>query len=463
MKIELEGATVCVVGRLKGWSKQTIKNAVRDAGGAFVGTPRDGGVVLLGNNPSGTGLTKARSRACTIVEGDDALALLSDGFVELEEAPRRTLDELVGEARALLARGAGDATFASLVALLDGCEAGHVADLANYIAPQVQSWGLSYGLGASSRNMDARGVTGICGDAGGSIRTMPVDWVAELLRGGPSPKHSICDTLSFSRVEVSSTTAARVFDHDTIAHLRAFSLGETNDGNRKTKTFFKKMIKSSALHRVRTFVVHDCAPDGLALLRDHPECLPALDALLLSRSTRNMRYRGDTTHACAALAATWGEQLRTFGVSLVEHVAWLKDHRGALPELEHVVLSTSPWDEYEHDYRQTARHLPGALEGVREVSFGAKVFPALEAWLLALGRDTPDTLRVLDLSPTCNFDMIGEEPSTLIARVIADFGLPDVLERVVLNSAFDDALRARLEAAGLEVEVVALDGHGRGA
>ncbi len=119
MKIEFTGQTVCLLGRVKGHTKSSIKATVEDAGGRVVGTPAKGGLVLVGKNPSDTKMTQARSRSCVMVEGDDAYALLTDGFVELEAAPKRSLDEVIGEARALLAMDPGRSPFEELVALLD--------------------------------------------------------------------------------------------------------------------------------------------------------------------------------------------------------------------------------------------------------------------------------------------------------------------------------------------------------
>ena len=306
------------------------------------------------------------------------------------------------------------------------------------------------------RNMDARGVTGICADAAGALRRMPIEWVAELLRGGPSPKHRVCDALSFSGVQVSNTLAAKIFENPTLDFLRVFSLGETNESSNKNKTFFKKMLASDALAAVESFVVHECNPDGLATLMGHPECLPSLSALHLSRTTRYMSHRGDTTSAGAALAETWGHQLEIFGVSLKEHVAWLAEHRGSLTALDQVVVCDSPWDENDHDYKETCGHLSDALKGVGHVTFGCKRFAPLEAFIVAMGRDPSDALRVLDLSPCLSGDVCGEETSLLIGRAISGSKLRDQLERVVLNDAFDASLVAHLTERGVDVEMVAL-------
>ncbi len=452
MKIELAGATVCVLGRLKGWSKDSLEREMIQVGGAVITTPKAGCLVFLGLNPARAKVTKARSRQCTILERDDALALLEHGHVELGAPATRPLRELIGEARGALARGPGEEAFAELVALLDGCDPNHTADLVTYLEPHLSGWPLACCHTVSDRNIEARFTTGICGDAGGSLRSMPVDWVAGLLRDGPALKHRICDTLSLSGVEVTSAAAARIFAHDTLEHVRAFSLGETKSRHRKNKNFFKRMVTSTALANVETFVVHECAAEGMELLLDHPACLPGLHTLLLTWHTDYVTS-GRLTHRGAELAATWGDQLRTFGISARRHVEWLSERRGALTALEHVVMMPSPIREHE----QICAHLPHALEGVRKLTIGGGDTGRAESFLDALGRTPSASLREIDLSPVIDNWGIKAECFVRLVRAITESNLPDVLERVILNSAFDPALTARLMDAGVEVEVLALE------
>ncbi len=286
---------------------------------------------------------------------------------------------------------------------------------------------------------------------------MPVGWIAELLSNGPQPKHSICDTLSFSGVEVLSSTAATLFAHPPLEHLRLFDLGETNVASQKKKTFFKKMPASTTLAHVETFVVEECDPSGLALLLDHPECLPSLHTLALGQSTCYIHTQDGMTHGGAALAEAWGAQLKTFKLSLPEHVAWLRTNRARLTALEHVVLITTRWDDKpSRMYRATMEDLPHALQNTHTLSLGGPSLEAIDAYLLALGKTPPEALRVVDLSHARDDKMCTFESSRLLANAITKFGLADTLEHVVIHSRFDPVLRERLEASGLDVACASL-------
>jgi hypothetical protein len=460
MLIELTGATVCVIGKLKGWPKAAITEAVEAAGGTLKNTPPKGCLALVGMNPSEHKLAKASARGCTMLDHDDAIALLSDGFVEREDAPTRTLDELVGEARGVLAKGPGRETFDALVALLDGCEPDHLDDLANYITPQLADWPIARDTPEQAqrhaRHADISKVTGPFSDAGGSMRLMPVGWVTDLIADGPSPKHRICDTLSFSGVKVSTSAAAKVFAHGPLEHLRAFSIGETTLPNMKKKTFFKKMVASGALPNVHTFTLHRCHPDGITLLAEHPECLPSLTTLHLYAMTDDMRRMGDTTASGAILAGAWGDQLETLGVSCSEQVVWLREHRDALPMLDHVLVRTSILELGGLGRSHGMYHLPHALEGVRTLTFGGNYFPLLRAYLSELGAHPPRDVRTLDLSPMLSGDICAAEPAAQLADTILTGGLPGVLERVVVNGAFAPSFARSLAGAGLTVETVEL-------
>jgi hypothetical protein len=461
VRIEFGGATVCVIGRFKSWTKKSIRAVVEDAGGRVVGTPAKGGLVLLGANPAAGKLTQARARGCTFVEGEDAYTLLERGVVEVEPAAGRSLDDLIGEARAVLAEGASRDGFAKLVALLDGCAPEHTSDLATYLGPLLDPWGVAHEDEQTSHEHSiswASGdVTGPCAEAAGHIRSMPVHWVAELLAGERSPKHSICDALSFSRVEVSTSAAAKLFEHDTLEHFRVFSLGETNTSSHKKKTFFKKMLTSTTLAAVETFIVHSCDPEGLGLLLEHPECMPRLTRLDLVASRRILIDTQGTTHPNTELARAWSGQLEAMRITHQLHVDWLVENPGALPALDHLIVSNDASEfANETTWAPMAARLPGALGACSRLTLACHALTPLEAFLGELAQAPPQALRTLDLSANIIDDLDDPEAAERVADALTASDWTTRLERVVLNTAFADAVRERLVEQGAHVDVVTL-------
>ena len=443
MKIELAGATVCVVGRIKGWSKNSIKRTLEATGGELIGMPKEGCLVLVGSNPSWYTLDRARARVCTILEGDDALALLADGAFELTEEPPRAFGELIAQARALFDQRPTLESFAELTAFLDTCPPGHADDLADYIAPQLADWGpmmLSHDYSLRHPDRFAWRYTGLCGDAGGSMRAMPNRWIVELMNDGPSPKHRICDTLSFTDIEASSKLAAGIFDHGPLTHLRAFSPGRSSPRFRMTVPFYKRMVKSDALEHVETFTLTECAESAFDVLMKRPEFLPNLKTIHIDHTTWRL------TDA-AAFAGLWGEQLETLKVSRPEHIRWLRDHRRRFPVLSRLIIELPNHRENHVDT------LPAVVEGADTLTLATREVDDILPVIDVLAASPPESLRTLDLScinspRTCSVD-----PASRLGERLARSRLCRSIDRVILNTDFDDELRKWLDDRGAEVEI----------
>ena len=462
MKIELEGQTVCVVGRLKGWTKGSIKAALEEVGGRLVGTPAEDGLILIGSNPAERKLTQARARACTFVEGDDVYTLLSEGVVEVEPPPVRSLDDLLGEARSILAQGPTRDGFAKLVVLLDDCTIDHLADLTDYLHPQLGSWGVAFERDDTSHRHAVRwrpgDVTGPCAEAAGAIRTMPKTWAADLIAGRHSPKHTICEALSFSGIEIPSTTASRIFDQSTLEHIRVLSLGCVNSSSELRKSFYERMSESTTFAHVETLVLtHWCEPSGLGLLLDHSECLPKLTRLDLVNCSNTLTDPSGRTYINAELTRTWAHQLETLRLAHVAQLGWLLDNPNALPHLEHLIVSDDA-SGYAHDSEWVAESssLPTALRGCSRFTLSCRSAVTLDAILRAIGNDPPETLRVLDLSPNILETLVTSSTTRQITRTLTETTLASRLEKIVLNTAFPETAYAPLIDTGVQIDVVEL-------
>ena len=142
MKVTLQGETFGFSGKIKGYTKSGLIDYMRDQGaGVSNASPnRSMSCFLVGDRAADKKIDAARALGLTLIEGDDLYALLEHGEVTLTEAAKLSLDDLIGSARALLAKTPSHAVWLELMALVDTCDEEHIEALIVYILPQTSRW-----------------------------------------------------------------------------------------------------------------------------------------------------------------------------------------------------------------------------------------------------------------------------------------------------------------------------------
>jgi hypothetical protein len=446
MKIELAGQRVFSTGKIEGYTEGTLRARLTALGAHVAPAPnKTVTLALIGARASQKKIEQAQALGIPCVEGEHIVALLRDGSVEYEVAQAtRSADELLGEARSLLARPLSHALWAELCALVDSVAPEQQDILIDYLDAQLARWP-SPAIAADAPRYDER--YGIFAEAAGELRYMPSGWLVEALSGAQHRKFTLCRALTFSFTKVTNTAALPVFDNPALAHLEVFDMGRVNSANVKKTNFYKAMASAKHLGHVKTLVVSE-APTGALNALHQATSLPSLRAIHLSTDTHYSQEPGKG--AALFAAGPWAAQLKRVGVNHADHLERLVHDLGQLPNLTHIALNTHARTEPE-DFAQMARWLAQLGAQIKRIDLAITSidrYAQLDGYGVLLDAITGQ-LDVLDLS--LSTPLAGESGVAFATKHLIQNGLGLRVGQLIARDRLSPQVCALLREAGVNV------------
>ena len=279
--------------------------------------------LIVGGAPGRRVLERARNLGVQKLSEQQALALLRGEVVDIDAlggGGERSIDELLGEARARLAAPPSVAVWRELTALLDACRLEQQETLAGYIASNLEA------AAPSARS------------AWDQARVAPMSWVGEMRQGLTSPKLALARALDLRDSKLASTHVAAVLRHEATKGLKSLKLSVYTEPKRVLTDVVTTHEHLAALKHLSIGRLEEASVAGFAAA-PAPRALRSLDLsdVCTSRTTIHRVSKGLLqVPMCSTV-----EVLRTR--------AWDREEgasldASALPErTRHLVLSEVYW------------------------------------------------------------------------------------------------------------------------
>ncbi len=252
---------------------------------------------------------QATQRGIPFLTEAQAIELINEGFVELEDATDSDtpLDALIGEVRSLLDGEPSARTWDALVALLDRCVPEHERALADYLCGALERWRVPpharYTLAEPPEDHYAQLWSDACPT--GYLRVAPQRWLAEALRGEPSPKFMTVDALVLHPLDLSNPNVEALLANPSFSRVRHLDPRIILDD--PTGRVFKALASSPMAKNLDSLVLPCFEPK-------HARALKAESDLALRRLTIAPRYPSafDSDASQKLVASSWLEELEEF-------------------------------------------------------------------------------------------------------------------------------------------------------
>jgi hypothetical protein len=441
--LKLDGP-IAFSGKIKGYTKSSLAQRIRDAGGSVVTTPNAScALFLMGERAAYKKVDKAKALGLTIVEGDVLYELLEKGEVDWDDSvPTRPLDELIADARAIFDGAPSREAWASICALADECDGDHIHDLIAYLTPQLDAWPdpsfVRHGYDSQ---------VGTFTHAAGSLRMLPGEWITAMINGEEHPKHALATALSFTSAAVNNTLSTTIFDNPDLGHLTTFDVGANLDQNVKKKTFYKAMASCPHLGNVDTLMLSRASKGSFAELAKATS-LPNLRRIVVRPGTERMGADLE-----AALFGPWAPRLEAIAVSTPDHLRLITSRLDELTSLETLSLGTTSWtdDAYFDAYVEAMGG--GALEPIRVLELGVISYVDADA-NVGFGRmlDAIDTdLDTLDLRACDRVELSGPIGAAFMLKHLVENGLSARVGVVLVGENISPDVCAALADAGVDL------------
>ncbi len=452
MKIETEGQCFVLSGAFDLSGNKRALVARLEAAGATVKNTTSSltTAVVIGRSQWPTNAEEfARQRGLPVLTEAQALELLERGTLELEDAaePDAPLDELIGEARAVLDGEPDARAWDALTGLLDRCSLERQAALVDYLRGPLDHWSIPQSAKYTPPK-DSDYYIGQWAESAplGVLRVAPRSWISEALQGEVQPKYSLARAVMFTRMKLTNKDVIAVIGSGAFTNASALDVGE-HQAKRSGAVFTAVAQSPMAANLTDLRLESFLGTHARALSHDSPL---RLKRLRLNASTNTYDEAAVASLCCSA----WVEELEE--LHLESRYSY---QRGApriealrnLPELSRVVIEP--------------RAGLGMLMGVLET------LPATET-LALVGKiygDQGDLTRALLERPASGFGTLDvSELETYYEKVSVDGEdvtlqehlfdrLPgsrmcEGLERVRLGPWRTDALAQAFEARGIAVE-----------
>ncbi len=346
MAIELSGLTVFLTGRVPGRDRYTLERAIRDGGGKVAGKlTKSVGVVVMGNGPAKAVVAKNTELGLQTIDGEQLLTLLRDGRLDLTGGTdgSEDFDDVIGELRSALAQTPSPEAWNRIVAAIDACADDELEQAVEYARGQLARWPIHARKArwASMTQWEhSEGGRYIDGD----MRVAPTHWVAQMLEGDYSLKHSLASALTLHGHKTNATQAKKVFANPYLADsLRALDMGRMN---KFTKGLFKAIAQSPNLGALESLNYFPRVPGAGALLAGQTS-MPNLKTLRI-RGIVYTDYDKTTGDLEGLFEASWLDRIVTFESSTTITTGWtggvaafeyLEAHSDRFTNLRHIVAT----------------------------------------------------------------------------------------------------------------------------
>ncbi|HAA56235.1 MAG TPA: hypothetical protein DCE42_15835 [Myxococcales bacterium] len=452
MKLKLKKSNVFYTGKIKGHTKISLIDFIAKAGGNSVfSINKEIDVFLAGERASQKKIDKALSLGLVVLQGEQIDTFLENGELEFDEdANKRSFDYIIGDARALLAKGMSRTIWDELSTLIDECEAEQIDELLAYVRTHIEAWPSCMRLEEGERIGSWEFMyDGIFGDCAGEQRRLTKTWLAEVVNGEQHEKHKLCQALSFTVAGLNSTLSAKVFDNPSISHIKVFDVGWWTDQFEKKKSFYKKMASATNLQNVETLVMSR-APEGAFDLLLKATSLPALKAIHLKRETYLLK---EADKGARLFSGPWAKQLECVGINQPEQYAYLAEHIDEFPSLKEVALSV-PMRADKAFFDEVKHLLPVILGGVEKVYLrldSLEIYSGMSGGEDFLQQLAKVPLKELDMRHCTSTSLGGAAGLRFAEKNFVETGLLDTLEKLRVPPSFDADVVAFLRQHDVEV------------
>lgn len=447
MKIVLAEQCVFWTGKIAGYTEKTLMARVQASGARYAAAPnKTATLALIGARASDKKIDQAQALGILCLYDEDIITLLRDGELEYEapQAETRSLDELLGDVRSILAKPHSHAQWAALCEQVDQCAPEHQEALITYIEAQLSRW--PEVVPVDERMMDG----GIWDLAAGCLRYMPGTWLTEALRGESHEKFRLCKGLTFNVATLNNAAALPVFNNPAIGHLEIFDVGSASSVTIKKSNFYKAMASAKHMGNVHTLVLTD-APAGALKALHGATSMPKLRAIHLNSDSGYIKEPDKGADIFAA--GPWAAQLEQAGVSHAAQLDRLAADLGALPKLTRLVLNGPRYMDAQvaEQLVKGLERMMGQLERIDlSISYLGDYGPIEGYGVLLDCISACPKLKILDISQ--GTDLTGEQGEVFIKRHILDNGLGAKLEALLVGTSVDAANCAKLREAGVKVQ-----------
>lgn len=443
--LEVQGGSFAFTGKIKGYTKASLSKHIQSMGGSVFPSASSGlTAYLVGDRASDKKVDKARALGLTIVSDDALYAFLEDGKLSLDALnPTRPVNELIAEARSLLAMVPAHETWKQLAALVDECSEEQMEAFLAYLAPNLEQWADVSALSPLSRLH-----SGLFDNTADTVCFVPDVWMGELIGGEQHPKHALCKSLTFSYMAVNNTNAIKLLDNPSLKTLTTFDVGTTLAQNMKKKTFYKALASCENLDSVDTLVLAK-APAGSFAELLKATSMPNLKALYLNSDTL---YMSDANQGVDVMFGPWAEQLERVMIRSDKQLEALADRIGELPALHSLLIGCHPRTEAEL-FTNMATQLPRVVPHIKSLVIGINSYDsyAKQTGIGDLLDAIDGPLETLDLSWCSPFALQGEAGVVFVQKHFIDNGLVGRVSTLVVNELVDAAVVSLLREQGLEV------------
>jgi hypothetical protein len=346
LAIELTGLEIFLTGRVPHRDRYDLERSIREGGGKVAAkVTKSVDVVVMGNGPAKAAAAKTAELGLQTIDGDQLLTLLRDGRLDLTGGADGAEDfaDVVGELRSALALPPSPETWNRVVAAIDACAEDELEQAVEYARGQLARWPIDARKArwASMTQWEhPDGGRYIDGD----MRVAPAHWVAQMLQGEYSPKHSLASALTLHGHKANATQAKKALANPYLADsLRALDMGRMN---KFTKGLFKAIAQSPNLGALESLNYFPRVPGAGALLASQTS-MPNLKTLRI----RGIVYTdyGKTTGDLEGLfEADWLDQIVTFESSTTITTGWtggvaafkyLEAHSDRFTNLRHIIAT----------------------------------------------------------------------------------------------------------------------------
>lgn len=426
--IHVQGTHFFITGKLAGMDARQASAKIFALGGHVSATvlPQVQ-VVLVGRGASEKRIKKAMGHGAIVLEGDAVDVLLRDGVLDPGEESTASLDELIGEARSLLAGRESERVWHALVGLVDRCVDAQLDDFVNYLEPQLARW--------------KRDVTevGWLGYALGELRVMPADWLTALLNGETSAKYRLVHGVSFVDSELGAKVASKLFDqHEQLPNLSTIQL----DKKSLRKTLIAKLLDSELAPRLRHIGLPFLYKQPLELIEPiaRSQRLANLETLVLSNAPTTF-FEGEAL-----------QRLRRVGLADTGHVGTHAPKLGDLPELRAFHVNAGGFWDSDERIKEVMEAVIELLDTSQLSTLGITTTKSLALPdFFAAVSNTSAPLTRIDLTGIAELDCTQEVGATYWSGVLADTRFAREGAALVLNASFDQRVRDVLVGLGFDV------------
>lgn len=424
----LQGKRVVVDGRIAKFPKRTLAADLAALGATLCDRLDDSiDAALIGTVHKNRSLLRDDARGYHIPVFEDAhlKELLTKGEVALPRppVPSSTFDALVGELRALLAAPVSAQTWAAIQALLDDCVEQDIAHATQYVADQLSKK-----------------------DEADDLCIPSSRWIRDLSKGHKSPKYALVRHWSTSALE--GTLLPRymkeIWYGEQLTNLRVLSsLVYTED----TLDMFQDPRTQRTLSQITKLVMSHAIPDAVTAHLTHVKHL----SLAINAS-----YQAD---AITKALETFAPTIST--LELINHTHFssaqlplllplIEPHLDHLTHLDTLILHQARLAYTEVVPQDVLDEVSASLEKSRLFSTPGTITlhttspDMLRIVCRTLAKRDPPQVKTLDLSPITGFVPHDTMKSQLIQECIADTGLGERLDRIVLGDCFPPEVRQEL-------------------